>query len=363
MPSGSNNSQRRQTACFAVNPAHPEAPIIERAARLIRDGGLVAFPTETVYGLGANALDEAALRSIYAAKERPASDPIIAHIARHEQLKTLASGIPEIALTLAGRFWPGPLTLVLRRAPSVPDCIAEGLDTVAVRMPAHPVARALLQAAGVPIGAPSANTFTRPSATTAAHVLEDLHGRIDMVLDGGPTTIGLESTVLDLSRDQPLVLRPGGIDLEDLRPFLPGIELSPAYLDRETASRAPGQMLKHYSPRARLLLFTGSNGAAVQREMQQHAARLAAKGQRPGLLLSIEEAATYTGEAACQRLGPEGDLHAMGQQLFAAMRALDAQAVDTILVRDYGRTGIGAALWDRMLRAAEGKVITVDPEK
>jgi L-threonylcarbamoyladenylate synthase len=230
---------------------------------------------------------------------------------------------------------------------------------VAVRMPAHPVARALLQAAGVPIGAPSANSFTRPSATTAAHVLEDLDGRIDIVLDGGPTAIGLESTVLDLSRDRPLVLRPGGVDLEDLRPFLPDVELSPAFLDRETASRAPGQMLKHYSPRARLLLFTGNDGAAVQREMQLHAARLVAQGQRPGLLLSMEEAAVYTGEAACQRLGPKSDLHAMGQQLFAAIRALDAKTVDTILVRDYGRSGIGAALWDRLLRAAEGKVIEV----
>lgn len=348
-----------QTQHLSIDPQAPDPAAIAAAASVLRNGGLVAFPTETVYGLGANALDARALASIYAAKQRPAHDPIIAHIARIEQLDILARELPSLARELAARFWPGPLTLVLKRAQGVPDNIAEGLDTIAVRMPAHPVARALLQAVGVPVGAPSANTFTRPSATTAAHVMEDLDGRIDMVLDAGPADIGLESTVLDLSREIPAVLRPGGVSMEALQELLPDLALAPSYLDEHTASRAPGQLLKHYSPRAALSLYTGDTPATTRERMLSDAAVLTAGGHSVGLLLSQEEASAYTGDAIVESLGSESALEAMGQQLFAAMRRLDAAGVDTILVRDYGRRGMGAALWDRLLRAAEGKVTRV----
>jgi L-threonylcarbamoyladenylate synthase len=349
----------RNTQHRVIDPQAPDADLIAEAAAILRRGGLVAFPTETVYGLGANALDAEALASIYRAKRRPAHDPIIAHIADAGQLATLARDLPPLAGVLAERFWPGPLTLVLKRAADVPDNIAKGLDTIAVRMPAHPVAQALLSAAGIPVGAPSANTFTRPSATTAAHVLEDLDGRIDMVLDGGPTTIGLESTVVDLSRDTPVVLRPGGVSLEALREVLPDIALAPSYLDEHTASRAPGQMLKHYSPRAALTLYTGRDGTATRERMFADAAALQAAGQRAGLLLSEEDAAVYADEARIETLGSETALDAVGQQLFAAMRRLDRAGVDVILVRDLGRAGVGAALWDRLLRAAEGRFVDV----
>ncbi|HRF94844.1 MAG TPA: L-threonylcarbamoyladenylate synthase, partial [Aggregatilineales bacterium] len=206
-------SYSAKTRILRVDPQHPEEANIQIAAQTIRAGGLVAFPTETVYGLGANALDAQALDRIYLAKDRPSSDPIIAHIATLAQLHTLAIDVPEqLVALLADHFWPGALTLVLKRAPHVPANIATGLNTIAMRMPAHPVARALILASGVPIAAPSANTFTRPSATTAHHVLEDLLDRVDIVLDGGETNIGLESTVLDLTNPQtPIILRPGGV--------------------------------------------------------------------------------------------------------------------------------------------------------
>ena len=347
------------TQLIKVDPAAPDPAAIARAARVLRRGGLVAFPTETVYGLGANAMDARALARIYAAKQRPAGDPIIAHIASTSMLETLAVDIPRAAYTLAQRFWPGPLTLILRRAPAVPDAIARGMHTVAVRMPAHPVAQALIAAAATPIGAPSANTFTRPSATTAAHVLEDLDGRIDMVLDGGATPIGLESTVLDLSGDTPTVLRPGGVLLEELRSVLPDLAASPKYLREDADSVAPGQMLKHYSPRARVLLFSGVEPEAVFSAMRARADALQAEGRQVGLLLPDELCGSLPAAMHTVALGPRGDLAGMGRRLFAALRELDSRGVDVILVADPGRAGIGAALWDRLLRAAEGTVIEV----
>ena len=350
------------TRVLSVDPEHPDAAALVEAARILRGGGLVAFPTETVYGLGANALDAAALARIYEAKQRPANDPIIAHIAKLSQLDELARDLPPAARQLAEAFWPGALTLVVKRAPGVPDNIAAGRDTVAVRMPAHPLARALLLAAEVPVGAPSANTFTRPSATTAAHVLEDLDGRIDLVLDGGPTPIGVESTVLDLTGDAPVVLRPGGVTLEALQAVLPETTLAPRYLAEDSATDAPGQLLKHYSPRARVLLFTGKPGA-VRAHMRRELDALIADGAAVGLLLAEEDVALLDGlDAAVMHevLGSEQDLTAVSRRLFDALRALDRRGVDAILVRDFGRAGLGAALWDRLLRAAEGRVIDAD---
>jgi L-threonylcarbamoyladenylate synthase len=346
-----------KTRVLPVDTAEPDVASLREAAAVIRAGGLVAFPTETVYGLGANALDGTALGRIYAAKRRPASDPIIAHIGAVRELARLAVDIPAGARELAGLFWPGPLTLVLRRAPGVPDAIASGRATVAVRMPAHPVARALLQASGLPIGAPSANTFTRPSATTAAHVLEDLDGRIELVLDGGPTPIGVESTVLDLTGKQPTVLRPGGVFIEDLREVLPELQLATRYVNAETATSSPGQMLKHYSPRAEVLLFRDSDSAPLSARMRACALAQSRRGRRVGFLLTEEDAPALAGLGDVETLGSRDDLTQASQRLFAALRDLDARGVDVILVGDPGRAGIGAALWDRLLRAAEGRVV------
>src|SRR3954464_3738973 len=276
------------TVVLRVDPTTPGASAIAQAAAILLRGGLVAFPTETVYGLGANALDAAAVQRIYVAKGRPASDPLIVHIAALDQLGSVAENVPALAHSLAQAFWPGPLTLVLKRRTAIPATVSAGRDTVAVRIPDHEVPLALARGAGVPIAAPSANLFTRPSPTTAAHVLEDLDGRIAMLLDGGPTPIGLESTVLDLTGAQPTLLRPGGVSIEALRQHIPDLVFVPRYIEHDSAAPAsPGMLLKHYSPRAELLLFAGAPRRALAR-MRQAALAAIKRGERVGVMLPNE---------------------------------------------------------------------------
>jgi L-threonylcarbamoyladenylate synthase len=325
------------------------ADAIAEAADVIRAGGLVAFPTETVYGLGANALDEAAARRVFAAKERPADDPLIVHLASAADLPRVAGRRPRWLDELAARFWPGPLTLVLPRGSAVPLAVTAGGGTVAVRVPAHAVARALIEAAGVPIAAPSANRFGRTSPTTAAHVLEDLDGRIDMILDGGPTPVGVESTVLDLTSDPPVVLRPGGVAVERLRELL-GDRLAIGG-SAGADLRSPGTHLRHYAPRARLDLFDGPGAAAAA---AAHAASLVRAGWRVGALL-------FEGDP----LPEQADARVLGDPperwLYAALRSLDAAGVDVIVARMPAPDGLGLALRDRLRRAAEGRVVAADP--
>jgi L-threonylcarbamoyladenylate synthase len=349
-----------ETRVFTVDPAHPDPSIIQQAAEVVRAGGLVAFPTETVYGLGANATDADAVSRIFSAKGRPPTDPIIVHIAASEQLDSVAQNISELAWRLAARFFPGALTLVLERAASIPANVSAGRATVAVRMPGHPIAHALIRAAGVPIAAPSANTFSRPSATTAQHVLDDLNGRVDIILDGGATPIGVESTVLDLTGETPVVLRPGGVSLEMLAPYIPGITWQPKYLQHADATVSPGQMLKHYSPSAKVLLFDGACKAVVER-MLEAAHDEIAQGHLVGILAVEEERSMFDAlPVQVVSLGSKGDLEQISARLFAALRELDRLGVDLILARGLGREGLGAAIWDRLVRAAEGQVIEVE---
>ena len=253
------------TDVIRVDPDRPGAADIARAADCLRRGGLVAFPTETVYGLGVHALDPAAVRRLFDAKSRPANDPLIVHVDAIDRIHDLVLHVPETAVALAARFWPGPLTLVLPRSRRVPDEVTAGLNTVAVRVPAHPVARALLAAAAIPIAAPSANLFSRPSPTRASHVLDDLNGRIDLVLDGGATEVGVESTVLDLSGDVPAILRPGAVSLEMLQAILPRVEQRRPSESGRSAMPSPGMLERHYSPRAPLTVYDGDAREAVAR--------------------------------------------------------------------------------------------------
>jgi L-threonylcarbamoyladenylate synthase len=349
------------TLIIRVDPSAPDAAAIQQAAEILLRGGLVAFPTETVYGLGANALDAAAVQRIFIAKGRPASDPLIVHIAALDQLDSLAEDVPALARTLAQAFWPGPLTLVLKRRAAIPATVSAGRDTVAVRIPDHAVPLALVRAAGVPIAAPSANLVTRPSPTNAAHVIEDLDRRIDLLLDGGPTPIGLESTVLDLTSAQPTLLRPGGISIEALRQYIPELSFTPRYIEHDSAvSASPGMLLKHYSPRAELLLFAGAPRRALAR-MRQAALAAIKRGERVGVMLPNEEIGTFADLAVVIiPLGPRADMHQIGRRIFASMRELDKQGVERILVRGVERAGIGLAIWDRLVRAAEGRVIDAD---
>jgi L-threonylcarbamoyladenylate synthase len=341
-----------RTQVFTVDAQHPDPAVMQAAGEIIRAGGLVAFPTETVYGLGADATSGQAVARIFAAKARPATDPIIVHIAGIDALGCVAVAAPPLAEELARQFWPGPLTLVLRRADGIPANVAAGGPTVAVRMPAHPVALALIAAAGVPIAAPSANTFSRPSATTAAHVLEDLDGRIDAVIDAGPAPIGVESTIVDLTSEPPAVLRPGGVPVEALRVLIPKLVVRQRFGDIDTPAEAPGQLIRHYSPRARMLLYRDADALPVM--LEQARARLA-HGERIGAALPESELAAFAAlGVVTASLGPT--LETAAQRLFAALRELDRLGVQAIYTHGLKRSGLGAALWDRMLRAAEGVV-------
>ncbi len=320
---------------------------IIRAAEIIQNGGLVAFPTETVYGLGANALDVNAVAGIFTAKGRPAADPLIVHLTGVEQLPLVARSVTDTGYTLAEKFWPGPLTLILPKQPEVPNLVTSDLDTVAVRVPNHPVALALIREAGLPIAAPSANRFGHTSPTTALHVWHDLHDRIDIILDGGATTIGVESTVLDLSTSPARILRPGGITREMLEAVIGPVTVLGQRKKPEKGLPSPGLLEKHYAPRAEMILFVGDNARDA---LLAHltATRLV---RRVGVLAADEEAGELEkAGAVVYRLGP--DLNSIARHIYAGMRWLDGQGVELILCRDYGESGLGLAIRDRLTRAA-----------
>lgn len=357
------------TRVQTVDAANPEAEAIGDAAAIIRRGGLVAFPTETVYGLGAAALDAEAVQRIFDAKGRPSTDPLIVHVAGVDHLALVARDVPPIALTLAHRHWPGPLTLVLPKQPVVPLIVTADRDTVAVRVPAHPVARALIEACGVPIAAPSANRFSRPSPTTAAHVVEELQGRVDLVLDAGPTPVGVESTIVDCSVTPPRLLRPGGVTREQLRAEVPDLVVVERSGDAGESQIAPGQLLRHYAPSAPLTLVVG-DAAAVQMRIVADARRLAAMGERVGILGPEEDVLAVTapltalatsGRVLLQAYGRRAHPALAARDLFAALRALDARSPTVMLAAGIGNEGIGAAVRDRLTRAAEGRVVLVTP--
>ena len=347
------------TQLVRVDPARPDPDVIARAVDVLRAGGLVAFPTETVYGLGAHARDPQAVARIFTAKGRPASDPLIVHIASIDQLAGVARDVPPIAYELARRFWPGPLTLVLARHPAIPASVSAGLDSVAVRVPSHPVAQALLVGGQLPIAAPSANRFARPSPTSAAHVLDDLRGRVDLVLDGGVASIGVESSVLDLTGSHPRLLRPGGVPLETLRALLPDLAFVPRYVQEGEAASAPGGLLKHYSPDAPLTLVEGASDA-IHAYFWQQAHQYQRAGTTLGLLVADDDLAAISGiPAHVIALGPLADLEQVAAALFAGLRNLDALQPAAILARSFGQHGLGLAIGDRLIRAAEGRLISL----
>lgn len=352
------------TRVLRVDADQPDPAVIEQAAQALKQGRLVAFPTETVYGLGANALDPAAVARIFEAKGRPATDPLIVHIAHIGQLSMCASHVPPAARKLGLAFWAGPLTIILPKKPQIPDSVTAGLPSVALRVPSHRVARALMEMAGVPVAAPSANRFSRPSPTTAAHVLADLDGRIDLLLDGGPTDIGLESTIVDFTVDPPVMRRPGGLALEQIHTVVPEVVAVSRQGSADVAQVSPGQLTRHYAPRAELTLYTG----AVDRVLAKVAAdarTLAAGGARVGILAPEEDLLLLAPEAAAlassgrievRPYGSRTDPARSARELYAALRALDDTGVSHILATGIGLTGLGLAVTDRLTRAAEGRV-------
>ena len=319
---------------------------IRRAAALLRAGELVAFPTETVYGLGADALSGEAAARIFAAKGRPADNPLIAHIAGESGLAGLIAGEPcACARKLMRAFWPGPMTLIFPKSPRVPREVTAGLDTVAVRMPSHPVARALIRAAQTPIAAPSANRSGRPSPTTAAHVLEDMEGRIPLILDGGPCEVGLESTVVDVTGARPRILRPGGVTLEMLEGVVGDVDVDEGVLHQLQAgsqARSPGMKYKHYAPKGEVTIVTGPRAA-------QEIARLYDAADGRAAILAFSQA-DYGARRVYRLKNAPGEL-------FAALRQLDEDGMETIYAEDVPTAGVGLAVMNRLMRAAAFRVV------
>ena len=352
------------TEIVPVDSSHPEPAIIERAAKMICEGNIVVLPTETVYGLGADALQPFALERIFAAKGRPFSDPLIVHIADEQTLERLTTGMPESARKLAEAFWPGPLTMILPRSPLVPLLVTAGLETVAVRMPRHPVALALIRAAGTPIAAPSANRFMHVSPTTAQHVYTDLHGRIPLILDSGPCEVGVESTVLNMCAPVPTILRPGGVSIEALRGVLPDVQLAVPKHATHTESNtedvtqyaSPGQMLIHYAPAVPLLLFDGTV-ETMRRAMLAEVKRRVEQREQVGVLVADEDMSAFQESGAIvHSLGDATNPQQVATSLFASLRQLENAGVQVILCRDFDAAGLGLAIRDRLLKAAGGRV-------
>jgi L-threonylcarbamoyladenylate synthase len=335
----------------------PTDDAIGEAAKLLQGGEVVAFPTETVYGLGANALDEQAVRKIFAVKGRPTDNPLIVHVASPEAAEDLCHVTPEARL-LMRRFWPGPLTLLLPKKPIIPAVTNAGLSSVAVRMPDHPVALKLLQACGVPVAAPSANRSGRPSPTTAQHVLEDLDGAIPMILDGGECKVGLESTVLDLTGPHPAIVRPGYVTREMLSLALPDVQVADSAmrpLRRDETAVSPGMRHRHYAPKGELTLV-GGEADRVEAACKRLYREAESRGARACLLIADERRATYEGFNTCI-LGCLSQPETIAHTLFTALRRMDELGVEVILCEMMDASGIGLAIMNRLYRAASFRVI------
>ena len=352
---------------------------LQEAAGILRAGGLVAFPTETVYGLGGNGLLKEASRSIYAAKGRPSDNPLILHISDMKELEPITREIPHRARTLAEHFWPGPLTMILNKAEIVPLETTGGLSTVAVRMPEHEVARRLIALAGVPVAAPSANTSGRPSPTTAAHVREDLEGKIEAILDGGPSGIGLESTIVDLSGEEPVLLRPGAITAEMLEEALgERVLLDPALekpLDPSVHPKAPGMKYRHYAPKAPMVIIQGKEGnfageelLRVEEAVDRQVDRSLEDGKRTALICSDESLSYYQkryegplakGQLILRTMGTRNREESIAHNLFSVLREMDEVQAEYIVAEGVNTEAIGYAVMNRMKKAAAQQVIYV----
>ncbi|MBQ6661651.1 MAG: threonylcarbamoyl-AMP synthase [Lachnospiraceae bacterium] len=350
-----------ETRVIPVDREHLQENDFAEAAKLLREGELVAFPTETVYGLGGDALDPDASRKIYAAKGRPSDNPLIVHIADVNALTELAQEVPEKAWELAERFWPGPMTMILRKKAIVPDATTGGLDTVAIRMPSDPVAAMLIRESGVYIAAPSANASGRPSPTTADHVYEDLNGRIPMIIDGGSVVIGLESTIVDLTGETPMVLRPGYITIEQLREVLPDVAYDPAVIkrvkDETIVAKAPGMRYRHYAPKGELTIFEGDLDRVTAR-VQAEAEAKAAMGFSVAVLASEETKDRYHG-LTVRSVGGRDEEASVAAHLFATLREFDRMGAEYIFGECFPEEGVGQAVMNRLMKAAGYRIVKV----
>lgn len=348
-----------ETKVEKIEKTQMNMDIINAAGQILKQGGLVAFPTETVYGLGANALDEEAARKTYAAKGRPSDNPLIVHIASLEDLYPITKKVPEKAVALAEKFWPGPLTMIFEKSELVPYGTTGGLETVAVRMPDNEVALALIRAGGGYVSGPSANKSGRPSPTMARHVLDDLEGRIDMILDGGPVHIGVESTIVDMTVEPPMILRPGAVTKEMLEETVGEVTVDHTILtaDAKTPPKAPGMKYRHYAPRAEMTVVEGPLEKVVDKIGELAAAR-ENEGHRVGIIATQETMDRY-GYENVKCIGTREDESTVAANLYAILREFDDDGTEYIYSEAFASDGIGSAVMNRLLKAAGHHVINV----
>lgn len=334
--------------------------VYEEAAMTLKNGGLVAFPTETVYGIGANALEPEVVKKIYSAKGRPSDNPLIVHVGEAEDVASYVMEIPTAASMLMAAFWPGPLTMIFKKNEVIPDLITGGLDTVAIRVPAHPVARGIIKASGLPIAAPSANLSGKPSPTVAKHVIEDLQGRVDMIVDGGDAEIGLESTVLDLTQPVPMILRPGGITKAMLEEVIGEVTFDAHLMNARTdeVPKSPGMKYRHYAPEGQLKIYRGK-GALVIDHINSEIKAVMDKGLKAGVIATREDADKYLCDLVLV-IGSKHDPDEVAANLFRLLREMDEHQVDVIFTRAFSEKAIGAATMNRLLKAAGNRQIELE---
>lgn len=334
--------------------------ILRQAGEILKQGGLVAFPTETVYGLGGDALNKDSSRRIYAAKGRPSDNPLIVHIGHPEDMELIAAGVPETARKLAAAFWPGPLTMILPKSDRVPYETTGGLETVAIRLPSHPVAQKLIAFAGGYVAAPSANTSGKPSPTVAKYVVEDMLGRVDMILDGGEVGIGLESTIVDLTVNPPQILRPGYITQDMLEEVLGRVDTDATILgtDSGQAPRAPGMKYRHYAPKGELTIVQGEPERVIA-YINEQAAADRQRGECTGVIATDETLNSYQRVQIRKSLGSRSDEDSIARHLYAVLREFDDEQVGKIYSESFQRDGFGQAIMNRLLKAAGHSIVEV----
>ncbi|MGB9806666.1 MAG: L-threonylcarbamoyladenylate synthase [Thermoproteota archaeon] len=347
-----------RTRIIKINSVFPEESKIKEAAEVIKRGGLVAFPTETVYGLGANCYNESAVLKIFIVKGRPPDNPLIVHISNFEMLKEVSEEIPDLAYKVANVAWPGPITVVMKKSKKVPYSVTGGLETVAVRMPAHPVALNLIEESGAPIAAPSANLSGRPSPTNAMHVITDLLNKVDVIIDSGETFFGVESTIIDVTREPPILLRPGPFTVEELQEKI-GIRVEVPKVARGISEAekalAPGMKYRHYAPKARMILVTGKSLEEIVRKVVAVLKRERAKS----IVLATEETMKYYAQEKIDAisLGTRKNLYSVAKNLYSKLRECDEKEVELIICESFEERGIGLAIMNRLRKASGGKIV------
>ena len=348
------------TEIFSMDENNINDGLLKKAGSIVREGGTVIFPTETVYGLGANALDANAVKKIFEAKGRPSDNPLIVHVADYDGILPLVSEVNDRAKALIKHFMPGPITIIMKRSKAIPDEVTAGLDTVGIRMPSHKIASRFIKLAGIPIAAPSANISGKPSPTRAEHVIHDMDGKVDAIIADGPSGVGVESTVVDVTGEIPMILRPGGITLEDLRSVLGRVEVDPAVLKKPSknlVARAPGMKYKHYSPDAEVVIVSGPENAVAEKINELSKEDMAA-GKKVAVLACYETKKLY--DIMVIILGSRKDKLSISENLFDALRKLDDMGIDKAYAEAVDEEGLGLAIMNRLKKAAAYKIIRVN---